>query len=211
MIINWIGRVFGRGHTSPSMAAMAPGALVGDFAAPATTIVESDELADELARARRYERDLSLVVMSASPTVRESENGGRLPSAATKLPQMIALLTAVALREVVRQSDVVCYQPAENRFVLALAESDEASAQSAVDRITAHFDAHLRLRVRAGVARFPADAYTLDELVAKAAERVATRAAVAGSNVRTLGRFDTARRRPTRMFGNGDAARSEGV
>lgn len=141
----------------------------------AAAIVHSDELTAELFRARRYEHDLAIVVLSAHPRLRSSEEEGS--AASDKLPQMIALLTAVALREVLRGSDVVCYQAAQNRFILALPETDADGAGVAVDRVHAHFRSRLRLRIRAGIACFPEDAFTLEELVATASLRTSLREA----------------------------------
>lgn len=176
MIIEWIGRVFGMGGTGDSTTSMSAGAGLSDLAASTASVVDTDELAAELARARRYEHPLSTVVLSAHPLRGGGllSGNGRAPSVETetKLPQMVALITAVALKEVVRCSDVVCYHAAENRFVLALPESDAEGARSAVDRIREHFRSRFQLGVQAGLAGFPADAYTLDELIATAAARI---------------------------------------
>src|SRR5690606_28768085 len=67
MITNWIGRVFGWSSPTRSATPMLPSLMLTDAAPPATSIVDSDELAAELARARRYEHDLSIVVLSARP------------------------------------------------------------------------------------------------------------------------------------------------
>jgi hypothetical protein len=147
-----------------------------DLATQPPTIIDSDELAAELDRARRYEHDLSVVVLAARAA--NGKNGRAVagegtPPEVTKLPQIVALLTAIALRDVLRSSDVVCYQAADNRFILALTESGGDGASAAVARVGEHFRFHLRLGVRAGVATFPADAYTLDELVAIATSRLA--------------------------------------
>ena len=172
MINNWISRVFGWSSSGSGATQMLNGIGIGELTTPSPSIVDSDELEAELARARRYEHDLSIVVLSARPLTHGTPpQQGLRRSHETKLPQMVALLAAVALREVLRRSDVVCYQPAENRFVLALAESDEDDARRAVGRIRSHFRTRMRLRMRAGIARFPADAFTLDELIGVAASR----------------------------------------
>lgn len=150
-----------------------PTESLGSTEAISTTaaIVHSDELTAELVRARRYEHDLAIVVLSAHPRLRSPSHEDGSTSPESKLPQMIALLTAVALREALRGSDVVCYQAAQNRFVLALPETNAENAGAAVDRVHAHFRSRLRLRVRAGIACFPKDAFTLEELVASASLR----------------------------------------
>jgi hypothetical protein len=110
--------------------------------------------------------------------VAESQNGadgtnGAIEGAAleTSLPQVVSLLAAGVLRDVVRKSDIVCYWPSENRFVLALAESDVHSGRKALRRIDELFRSRLRLNVHAGLARFPDDGLTLDALVSRAGIR----------------------------------------
>jgi len=175
-IIAWLGRVFGRTGEGAAADAILGLHLPGG-AGPATAIIDTDELVAEIARARRYEHDLSGVVLAARPIrigSRTNGNGsGEAQSGESKMPQVLALLTAVALREVVRCSDVVCYQAADNRFILGLTESDDVGAHAALTRIGEHFRSRLRLGVRAGVATFPSDAYTLEELVSTAAGRLA--------------------------------------
>ena len=179
MLSNWFDRVFK--WAQPGMSDDVPESLTStDAMSSAAAIVHSDELTAELFRARRYEHDLAVVVLSAHPG---SEHSNGAANGEPKLPQMIALLTAVALREVLRGSDVVCYQAAQNRFLLALPETDAEGATVAVDRVQTHFRTRLRLLVRAGISCFPADAFTLEELVATATLR--TRGPVA--QVRTNG------------------------
>ena len=170
MLSNLFDRVFK--WAQPGMSDDVPEPLGStESISSAAAIVHSDELTAELFRARRYEHDLAIVVLSAHPSLRGSDQSDGADQAESKLPQMIALLTAVALREVMRGSDVVCYQAAQNRFVLALPETDAEGAGTAVERVQQHFRTRLRLRVRAGISCFPTDAFTLEELVATATFR----------------------------------------
>ena len=194
MLSNWFDRVFK--WAQPGMSDDVPESLTStDAMSSAAAIVHSDELTAELFRARRYEHDLAIVVLSAHPGLRGSEQSDGAENGEPKLPQMIALLTAVALREVLRGSDVVCYQAAQNRFLLALPETDSEGANVAVHRVQLHFRTRLRLLVRAGISCFPADAFTLEELVAT--ETLRTRGPLA--QVRTNGHShdETPRRRST--------------
>ncbi len=135
------------------------------------SIEDADELAEELARARRDGRDLAVVVLSAAP--------GRGESAPTsvrlqkpRVSRMLALLEAVAIREVLRRDDVVFYEAPKDRFVFSIAESDEKGVKRAVERIRLHLAGQLALRVRAGVARLESDGGTLEDLISVASERV---------------------------------------
>ncbi|HUF76932.1 MAG TPA: hypothetical protein VMM35_11675 [Longimicrobiales bacterium] len=195
MLSNWFDRVFK--WAQPGMSVEVPESLgSSESLSSAAAIVHSDELTAELFRARRYEHDLAIVVLSAHPGLRGSEQqNGVTQSESNKLPQMIALLTAVALREVLRGSDVVCYQAAQNRFVLALPETEAEGASVAVDRVESHFRTRLRLRTRAGISCFPADAFTLEELVSSATLR--TRVPEAHTTTNGNGREELPRRRVT--------------
>jgi hypothetical protein len=192
MIMNWIGRVFGAKDPSHEAELLFARAARADLPAVLSSMAEAvDSLSAELDRARRYNHAMSVVVLSASPIseVTEHQNGsatgkqngnangngthGPLESASleTSLPQVVSLLAAGVLRDVVRKSDIVCYWPSENRFVLALAESDVHSGRKALRRIEELFRSRLRLNVHAGLARFPDDGLTLDALVSKAGIR----------------------------------------
>lgn len=89
--------------------------------------------------------------------------------------EALACLTAAGLREILRTSDVVCYDSAEGHFVLGLTESDAATARRAVSRIRSLFQERLGVDLRTGVAQFPADGLTLEDLLStarEAAERI---------------------------------------
>jgi hypothetical protein len=177
MMRAWIGRVFGGGKATRDSTALieSPGFVNG--ATPMSMIVDSVEtLEAEIARARRYEHALSIVVLSTRPPL-EGIHGGRAthtngkPPIDAALPQVVSLLAAAALRDVLRQSDIVCYQPTADRFVLAFAESNADEAREALRRINTLLRDRLRLEACAGLARFPQDALTLEGLVAIAADR----------------------------------------
>jgi hypothetical protein len=170
MISNWLGRILGLSGTNKASSGSPPDLALPDIAAPAASLVDADELAHELARARRYEQDLSIVVLSARPMDGPATTGD-LAAPGLKLPQMVALLTAVALRDVLRRSDVVCYHAAERRFILALTESALDDAHTPLERIRTYLRTRLHLQTRAGMAAFPRDAFTLDELVSTAHAR----------------------------------------
>jgi GGDEF domain-containing protein len=191
MMMDWLGRVLDRVGVSSGWSLDASDVNSNGIVTPSSTIVDSDELASELARARRYEHSLAIVVLSAQP-VSMSTADSQDAKAGSKLPQMVALMTAMALRETLRHSDVVCYQAAENRFVLGLPESNADDAAQAMDRIRGHFLRRLSVKVDAGIAVFPRDALTLDELVATGA---------AGATLAEL-------IRPPRTNGNAHSGRS---
>ena len=183
MIKNWIGRILGSNGRRTSEALLDRMGL--DEATHLGAIVDSvDRLGSELSRARRYEHAFSIAVLSASPMTSSSEGSGngsrsahrqgpteKTPTIETEVPQVISLLAAAALRELLRESDVVCYHASEDRFVLGLAESDGDAARQALRRVREMLRTRLNMRARVGVARFPEDGLTLDDLVAEARRR----------------------------------------
>ncbi len=217
MIITWFGRAFGRNGAADEVAETLTAEGLAQVAAAASSIVDSDDVSAELARARRYEHDLAIAVLDARPA--EPQNADRRTApAGSRLPQMVALLTAVALRDVLRSSDVVCYHAAENRFVLALPESDSDHAMVALTRVRAHLHERLRLLTEVGVASFPSDALTLDELVATAAGsatsgplRTSSISAPAAANGNGRGASMDHRRGPRRARRRADAPSSDPV
>jgi hypothetical protein len=155
MIMNWIARILGLRESSGSVGGVEPllRSSAIDEPGPLASVVDSpDLLHKELERARRYERGLSRASRKASGP-----------------PQVVTLLAAAGLRDLLRQSDVLCYQPTENRFVLAFAESDAEEAEEALARLSGIFRERLELDIRAGTSRFPDDALTLAGLIDSAA------------------------------------------
>jgi hypothetical protein len=121
-----------------------------------------DVLAFEFGRARRYERALSIVVV-APISWPEEHDDDHAPEA--RLPTALPLLTAAGLREVLRETDIMCYEPLEGRFILGLTESEGAAAQRALERVRALFQSRLRIELAIGVAQFPNDGLTLEDLI----------------------------------------------
>lgn len=158
------------------------------------------EIGRELERARRYERPLTLLVLtlhylhdqegahgSGAQKAPESEEGleqqtavryeevgsvgGHSPDEIGKrLADPIALLNAWVLSERIREIDIVTYEPIDQRFVFVLPESDRKEARGAVRRIAALMKER-GFMVRAGAAQFPDCGLTIPQLVQRGQER----------------------------------------
>lgn len=178
MIANWFGRMFaetngpengngngqanghGNGNGNGRAVELPERATPTGNGASFMPLVDSDDvLTFEFGRARRYERALSIVVLSA---ISWPDDQGTEP------PLILPLLTAAGLREILRETDIMCYQPADGRFVLGLTESEGAAARQALERVQTLFKSRLRIELAIGVAQFPQDGLTLDDLVASA-------------------------------------------
>ncbi len=134
-------------------------------ASPAAPLIDEDEtLVSELTRARRYEQTLTIVVVSParSDGSREGRSGSNGNGADG--PEVLPLLSAMGLREALRESDVVSYRPTEGWFVLGLPQSDGEEARQAMARVAELFHRRLHIDLVAGAASFPADGLTLDDL-----------------------------------------------
>jgi hypothetical protein len=151
------------GSLEHASALLEAAAFAGSFADTGAA------LAAELDRARRYERALSVAVLttkSGAPPV--TWDGSATLLLETRLPQVVSLLAGSILNDSLRESDTVWYDAAKNRFVIGLAESGREQSQGALSRIAALMRNRLGVEVRAGIGCFPEDGLTLDDLITSA-------------------------------------------
>jgi len=201
MIMHLIGRMFGTGSSGSDglPSAGANGILRAptpeENARAVTALVEPAEaLGDELQRARRYEHALSIVLVAA----RRSTTGGEpYPEDVDvdlrrrfedRSEETVPHLAAVGLREVLRATDIVCYDELDGRFVLGLTESERPMARRAMARVGELFRRRLQIDLLIGVAQFPTDGLTLEDLIETAREQVD--AAAEGAEEQEHGKTD---------------------
>lgn len=186
-MMDWIGRIFDPSKPNGTASARALLERIGlSPGANAPSVMDAIASIDaEVGRARRYEYPLSIVVLETLPLWDGGARAGNGSNGAngdgtrhanghvieTSVPQMISLVAAAMLRETLRESDVVCYQPTQDRFLLALTEASAEEAQRAIRRVETLFADRLRLGVVTGLAHFPEDALTRAGLTAVAVSR----------------------------------------
>lgn len=185
MMATWAFRMFAPGKAGANgngvaRTALARAAAIGNGASPSPLVDPDDVLAFEFGRARRYECALSIVVVV--PTSWPGEHDVH-HKADEPLPTVLPLLTAAGLRETLRETDIMCYQPLEGRFVLGLTESEAEAARCALERVRTLFQSRLRIELAVGVAQFPSDGVTLEDLVDAARLRAGSTRAVEGEPV----------------------------
>ncbi len=135
-------------------------------------------LSAEMARARRYQRPLTVLILGL-------ENG-RLPEhlynlvggngddngtgrqILSRTTQLVSFVLGTILRDTLRESDIATYHATEDRYVLLLTESTRAQARDTVQRLNQLFHRRVHTDLRAGIAEFPIDGLTLDELISSA-------------------------------------------
>ena len=138
------------------------------------------DLARELARARRYGRPVSLVILSLStdhwpeePRRGNGNGNGNGDSASefkllTRTSQVATLVLGSVLKEALRESDTVTYLAAHNQYVILLTESTKGQVRKAIERLGGLYYQRTLDHLRAGIAEFPSDGLTLEDLVVSA-------------------------------------------
>jgi len=174
MIVEWLNRILRTRTTKVSQAMDLPTERASwPYETPSRPpLIDADDtLVGEITRARRYDQSLSIVVVSPAPVERAQED--RSPSGRNGAPEpdVLPLLVAVGLREALRESDVLCHRPMEGQFVLGLPQSDATAAGLAIRRVGELFRTRLDIELIAGVADFPSDGLTLEDLVSTARDR----------------------------------------
>jgi diguanylate cyclase (GGDEF)-like protein len=132
----------------------------------------SDELELELERARRYRRDLAVVYSDVDRFKQVNDALGHLEG------DRILERIAISLRDMTRASDV-CGRLGGDEFAVCLVETTLASGHAFLERLEHHLaelgEVGLLPRgvaISAGVAHFPTDGATAEELLRRADARL---------------------------------------
>lgn len=142
----------------------------------------------ELRRARRYERPLTVAVLAPDDNaISEPSENGRNHAAggdgngamgvdgSSHAVWFAAQVNSIQLGEVLhgttREVDIVGFDAIANRYIVCLPGTDIESARHMVTRTNIMLGDRGRGRLRVGLATFPQDALTLDDLVSHADRR----------------------------------------
>ena len=134
-----------------------------------------ERAAFELARARRYGRKVAFALLDLDDFQMVNDRVGREGG------DEVLMHWAAALTAQLRSCDLVCRYGADE-FLLVLSETAEQQADTAINRVLGAMHdlavdvdgATLAVTASAGVASFPDDGQTVEELVAKAATTMYT-------------------------------------
>lgn len=130
----------------------------------------------ELRRARRYERPVTALVLSAETHALppRATLSGRGQSAthvsAAESENALFFLLGALLQDTVREFDIVSYAAEYHVYALFLPEADHAQAYIAALRISDSFHQRTGAHLKAGAATFPGDGLTVRDLLARAHE-----------------------------------------
>lgn len=125
----------------------------------------------EFNRSRRYRRPLSLLLLEVDPEHRKS-NGEVLNSIQADIAnRLITARVGQIIDDRIRQTDLVL-RDKRWRYVILCPETDLAAALQLARRIAEAVQERTGLRILWGVAAFPEEALTFDDLMKKARERL---------------------------------------
>jgi len=150
----------------------------------------AEEVKTELLRSRRYQRSLTVLVLEPDPstihngmiaTVEEIQNNLARRYAMGKISEVIS--------STARRPDLVIKQEQSDRFILLCPETTTASSDILRQRIQAAVKTNLGVSMSVGVASFPEDALTFEELLHKASAKLEI-STVAASTVTTATSLD---------------------
>jgi len=138
-------------------------------------------LAAEFDRARRYQHALTIalfgedgVLASGASTAGWNGGDGASVTRAHALPPdghgLFPAVLASVLREGTRDADIVTYAAALGRCIVVMPETDRAQAHQAVNRLRELGTRRLMFPVRASIATFPEDGWTIGELIRQAGQ-----------------------------------------
>jgi hypothetical protein len=128
------------------------------------------EAQGELRRCRRYEHPLSVLVVGVdSETLRSvarSEGRSADPEAwfVRRFECAALLVLGWILRDATREIDSVSYASESHNYVVVLPETDAPGARAAARRLSDLFEMRSSVALSVGVAAFPADGLTVEDL-----------------------------------------------
>lgn len=146
---------------------------LGAFPSRAHTIEqEHQQIKKEFARSRRYDRPLSLVVIEPEPE--ESHTATELLRNIQDdlLHRFRSARVGQVIDEYTRQTDLIL-KDHRGRFVILCPETNDQIVALLAERLARSVKERTGLSIRHGVASFPDDALSFDDLVEKAYDRLA--------------------------------------
>lgn len=144
--------------------------------------VENQRIKIELTRSRRYQRPLSVVLIQMESDDEKSAREMLKSVQHDLLTRFSSARVGQIIDDRIRQTDLVM-KDYKGRFVVLCPETDFASASLLGKRISQAIEERTSLHALWGVASFPEEALTFDDLLQKARERLAQPASVPGNTV----------------------------
>ncbi len=142
----------------------------------------TEDVQTELIRSRRHNRPLSVVVVKPDPaSIQVTLHRTVLDVQRAMMMRYVVTGHARVLRTELRRTDVVMEERDQDRFVILCPETDAAGSTMLAERIRATIEGQLGVKVACGIASFPDEALTFDELVHRAESQLVESAALPAS------------------------------
>lgn len=132
---------------------------------------ENQRIKIELTRSRRYHRPLSVVIIEADIADEKTTKEMLKSIQHDLLQQFSSARLAQIIDDRVRQTDLVL-RDHKGRFIILCPETDFTNVSLLAQRIANAIQEKTALRIRWGVAAFPDEALTFDDLLQKAEARL---------------------------------------
>lgn len=130
----------------------------------------SEQIRNEFARSRRYHRPLSLLVIHTYPKNEEAERDMLKSLQHDVLSRLSIARIGQSIGEAVRQTDLIVKDNV-GRYLVLSPETDLGSAMLLGERIQEIIQIRVGLHVNCGVASFPDEALTFEDLLHLARDR----------------------------------------
>lgn len=129
----------------------------------------AEEIKTELTRSRRYHRPLSLVVIEPDPSTLQDEFQPTLKEIQQHMAKRYVMAhIAEIIDQEARRTDLIIKQDKPDRFIILCPETQSSSTNTLIRRIVEKARDKTGIMVGFGVASFPEEALTFEELVNKA-------------------------------------------
>ncbi len=149
----------------------------------------TEDIRTEMLRSRRYKRPLSLILIRPDPV---SLNATLHRTIQQVQEAMISRYVFTSLgheiSDVLRRTDMILESDKQDRFIILCPETDAAKSQVLAQRIRAKLIEKLGVASTLGIASFPDEAVTMDELI----QRAETQAKDPSASSESLGRIAAA-------------------
>lgn len=128
----------------------------------------------ELARSRRYNRPLSLVIIEPDPVAIEEQFQAipRSPVGKEIQKQLARRYVMAQIAEILdkeaRNTDIIIKQDKPDRFIILCPETETSNTNTLIRRMVEKSRAQVGAQIGFGVASFPEEAMTFEELLQKA-------------------------------------------
>jgi hypothetical protein len=143
---------------------------------------ETQRIKIELTRSRRYHRPLSLVVIETESEDEKMTREKLMSIQHDLLSRFTSARVGQIIDDRIRQTDLVL-RDQRGRFIILCPETDLLKATLLAKRIAQAIKERTSMGVLWGVAAFPEEALTFDDLLQKARERLALSMSIPSENV----------------------------